>query len=130
MILFVATLNRSPYSLSEFFVIVYILVSNGPLPQWSPTPKKNGDYVDRQPDADRRDPPKPIAICGMACRLPKGIKTPQELWKFLLAGEDARSKVPESRYNIEAFCDSSGKPGTTSTAHGFFLDENLAKLDT
>lgn len=60
----------------------------------------------------------------------KGIKTPQDLWKFLLAGEDARSKVPESRYNIEAFYDPSGKPGTTSTSHGYFLDENLANLDT
>ncbi|TGO20105.1 hypothetical protein BTUL_0001g01140 [Botrytis tulipae] len=75
-------------------------------------------------------PPKPIAICGMACRLPSGIKTPQQLWEFLLAGGDARSKVPESRYNIEAFYDPSGKPGTTKTQHGYFLDEDLANLDT
>lgn len=76
------------------------------------------------------NPPKPIAICGMACRLPSGIKTPQQLWEFLLAGGDARSKVPESRYNIEAFYDPSGKPGTTKTQHGYFLDEDLANLDT
>jgi Beta-ketoacyl synthase, N-terminal domain len=76
-------------------------------------------------------PPQPIAICGMACRLPQGIKTPQQLWEFLLAGGDARSKVPESRYNIEAFYDPSGKPGTTKTEHGYFLDEDdLANLDT
>jgi hypothetical protein len=47
-------------------------------------------------------PPQPIAICGMACRLPSGINTPQQLWEFLVTGEDARSKVPESRYNSEA----------------------------
>lgn len=76
------------------------------------------------------NPPKPIAICGMACRLPSGIKTPQHLWEFLLAGDDARSKVPESRYNIEAFYDPSGKPGTTKTQHGYFLDEDLSNLDT
>ena len=75
-------------------------------------------------------PPKPIAICGMACRLPRGINTPKHLWEFLLAGDDARSKVPESRYNIEAFYDPSGKPGTTKTQHGYFLDEDLANLDT
>ncbi|KAL4789956.1 putative polyketide synthase [Aspergillus venezuelensis] len=75
--------------------------------------------------------PKPIAICGMACRLPSGIKTLQQLWSFLLAGNDARSKVPSSRYNIEAFYDPSGKkPGTTKTEHGYFLDEDLANLDT
>lgn len=75
-------------------------------------------------------PPEPIAICGMACRLPSSIKTPQKLWEFLLAGGDARSKVPESRYNIEAFYDPSGKPGTTKTQHGYFLDGDLANLDT
>ncbi|KAF1830190.1 hypothetical protein BDW02DRAFT_633855 [Decorospora gaudefroyi] len=75
-------------------------------------------------------PPKPIAICGMACRLPSGIKTPQQLWEFLLAGGDARSKVPETRYNIEAFYDPSGRPGTTKTEYGYFLDEDLANLDT
>lgn len=75
-------------------------------------------------------PPEPIAICGMACRLPSGIKTPQQLWEFLLTGNDARSGVPESRYSIEAFYDPSGKPGTTKTQHGYFLDENLAGVDT
>lgn len=80
--------------------------------------------------AVRGNPPKPIAICGMACRLPRGIRTPQQLWEFLLAGNDARSKVPDSRYNIEAFYDPSGKPGTTKTQHGYFLDEDLANLDT
>lgn len=74
--------------------------------------------------------PKPIAICGMACRLPSGIKTPQQLWDFLVAGGDARSKVPESRYNIEAFFDPSGKPGTTKTQHGYFLDDDLTSMDT
>ncbi|TWU78585.1 t1pks [Metarhizium rileyi] len=74
--------------------------------------------------------PKPIAICGMACRLPSGIKTPQGLWEFLLAGNDARSKVPKSRYNVEAFYDPNGKPGTTITQHGYFLDDDLTKLDT
>lgn len=72
----------------------------------------------------------PIAICGMAVRLPAGLKTPQQLWEFLLAGGDARSKVPESRYNISSFYDPSGKPGTTLTEYGYFLDDDLSNLDT
>ena len=57
-------------------------------------------------------PPEPIAICGMATRLPGGIMTPQELWKFLIAKGDARCRVPKSRYNISAFHSETEKPGT------------------
>ena len=72
----------------------------------------------------------PIAVCGMAVRLPARLNTPQELWNYLLAKGDARSKVPPSRYNVSAFHDSNGKPGTVITEHGYFLDENIDHLDT
>ncbi|KAK4498762.1 hypothetical protein PRZ48_009272 [Zasmidium cellare] len=89
-------------------------------------PLPNGTAV----SPTNHDPPKPIAICGMACRLPSGISSPRQLWDFLQAGGDARSKVPASRYNVEAFYDPSGKPGTTKTEHGYFLDDDLTKIDT
>lgn len=60
----------------------------------------------------------PIAICGMALRLPGGLESPQHLWEFLLAKGDARSRVPESRYNISAYHSDSGKPGTIATQYG------------
>ncbi|KAK0511671.1 hypothetical protein JMJ35_006244 [Cladonia borealis] len=41
----------------------------------------------------------PIAICGMLLRLPAGLRTPQDLWKFLLAGSDVLGRVPSPRYN-------------------------------
>ena len=74
----------------------------------------------------------PIAICGMALRLPGGLRTPQQLWDFLLAKGDARTRVPESRYNVSAFHSPSGKPGTVKTEYGYFLDESmdLRSLDT
>ncbi|KAI0889325.1 fatty acid synthase S-acetyltransferase [Annulohypoxylon maeteangense] len=74
----------------------------------------------------------PIAICGMALRLPGGLTTPQELWEFILAKGDARSKVPQSRYNLSAFYSPTGKPGTVYTEHGYFLDDSvdLGALDT
>lgn len=71
----------------------------------------------------------PIAICGMALRLPAGLKTPQQLWEFLLAGGDARGRVPSSRYNVAAFHDSTGKHGTVITEYGYFLDEDIGALD-
>ena len=72
----------------------------------------------------------PIAICGMALRLPAGLKTPQQLWEFLLAKGDARRKVPESRFNVSAFRDANGKAGTTAAEYGYFIEDDLGMLDT
>ena len=72
----------------------------------------------------------PIAICGMALRLPAGLKTPQQLWEFLLAGGDARGRVPTSRYNVAAFHDPGGNHGTVITEYGYFLEEDIGALDT
>ena len=76
-------------------------------------------------------PPAPIAICGIALRLPGGLSTPQQFWNFLVSGGDARGRIPESRYNISAYHSESGKPGTVKTEYGYFLDENtdLGSLD-
>lgn len=74
----------------------------------------------------------PVAICGMAVRLPGGLASPQEFWDFLVAKGDARSRVPKSRYNISAYHSTSGRPGTIATEYGYFLDESvkLGSLDT
>lgn len=103
----------------------------------------NGGYTNGDSQATHsqtrdspQDPAKshsfePIAICGMACRLPGGIDSPKGLWEFLLAGGDARSQVPKSRYNVDGFYSPEKRPGTIATAHGYFLDDSvdLAGLD-
>lgn len=72
-----------------------------------------------------------IAICGMACRLPGGLHTPEQLWEFLVAKGDARTRVPESRYNVDAYHSPHVKPGSVKSEYGYFLDEsiNLGSLD-
>ncbi|MGA5818081.1 type I polyketide synthase [Kitasatospora sp. NPDC094028] len=40
---------------------------------------------------------EPIAIVGMACRLPGGVTTPEELWRLLAADGDAVSGFPPER---------------------------------
>lgn len=77
------------------------------------------------------EPPIPIAICGMACRLPGGLHTPQQLWDFLLSKGDARTRVPPSRYNVDAYYSPQVKPGSVKSEHGYFLDESvdLGSLD-
>ncbi|GAW25636.1 putative polyketide synthase [Rosellinia necatrix] len=74
----------------------------------------------------------PIAICGMACRLPGGLSTPQQLWDFIIAKRDARCRVPASRYNIDAFHSPISKPASVASEYGYFLDESidLGTLDT
>lgn len=73
----------------------------------------------------------PVAICGMAVRLPGGLATPQDFWDFLISKGDARGRVPNSRYNISAYHSTSGRPGTIATEYGYFLDESvkLGSLD-
>ncbi|KAI3333750.1 hypothetical protein F4824DRAFT_470692 [Ustulina deusta] len=74
----------------------------------------------------------PIAICGMSCRLPGGLMTPQQLWDFIIDKGDARSRVPSSRYNVDAFYSPVAKPGAVGTEYGYFLDDgvDLGALDT
>ncbi|PGH10329.1 hypothetical protein GX51_00086 [Blastomyces parvus] len=73
----------------------------------------------------------PIAICGMALRLPGGLATPQDFWEFLLAKGDARGRVPKSRYNVSAYYSETGKAGSVISQYGYFLDDsvNIGSLD-
>lgn len=86
--------------------------------------------IDTPPNTQR--PFQPVAICGMACRLPGGIHSPSELWSFLHAGRDARGPVPSSRYKISVYHSPDKKPGSVIAQQGYFLDStnDLAALDT
>ncbi|MFE9994047.1 type I polyketide synthase [Streptomyces avermitilis] len=39
----------------------------------------------------------PIVIVGMGCRLPGGVRSPEDLWRFVSAGGDAISSLPVDR---------------------------------
>jgi acyl transferase domain-containing protein len=73
---------------------------------------------------------EPIAIVGMGMRLPGGIKDASGFWNMLVEKRDGRIRVPEDRYNVDAFYSESGKPGTVRTQYGNFLQDNLKHLDT
>jgi hypothetical protein len=45
----------------------------------------------------------PVAICGMAMRLPGGIRTEEKMWNLLINQQDARGTVPLSRYDSKGF---------------------------
>jgi acyl transferase domain-containing protein len=102
------------------------------MPASSDSPLIGGGVPSENGIQSEDKPFTPIAICGMACRLPGGIYTPQELWEFILDGGDARSPVPESRYNLSAYQSPGGKPGTTKAEFGYFLGEDvdISAIDT
>lgn len=72
----------------------------------------------------------PVAICGMAMRLPGGIRDDKALYEFLVNKGDARSVTPPDRYNVDAYYNPHGKKGTVITRHGYFLsDVDFSQFD-
>jgi acyl transferase domain-containing protein/NADPH:quinone reductase-like Zn-dependent oxidoreductase len=65
----------------------------------------------------------PIAIVGMACRLPGGADTPDRFWRLMLDGVCAVADIPPDRWNGEAWYDPDlSSAGKTATKSGAFLD--------
>ena len=72
----------------------------------------------------------PVAICGMAMRLPGGIHNDNDLYQFLFNKGDARSTIGEDRYNVDGYYSPYGQDGTISTKKGYFLNDlDYSNLD-
>ena len=66
---------------------------------------------------------EPIAVVGMACRLPGDSNSPAALWNFLKRGGSADNEAPESRFNLKTHHDGSKKPKTMRSPGGMFLEK-------
>ncbi|MFI0736450.1 type I polyketide synthase [Streptomyces sp. NPDC021225] len=70
---------------------------------------------------------EPIAVVGMACHFPGGVRSPGEFWELLASGSDAISGFPVDRgWDVEALYDPNpdqGSAGTSYTRHGGFLHD-------
>jgi polyketide synthase 5 len=67
-------------------------------------------------------PVTPIAVIGMACRLPNGIDSPDRLWDALLRGEDLITEIPTDRWDADEYYDPEpGVPGRSVSRWGGFL---------
>ncbi len=74
-------------------------------------------------EAIRSTDDEPIAIVGLACRLP-GAADPSAFWRLLSEGIDAVREVPADRWDIDALYDADlMTPGKMSTRWAGFLDE-------
>src|SRR5262245_60455771 len=65
---------------------------------------------------------EPIAIIGIGCRMPGGVKGPDDLWTLLASGVDAIGEVPKERWNASAlYHPDPSKPGRICTRSGGFM---------
>lgn len=65
-----------------------------------------------------------VAVIGMACRFPGGVRDPEGLWRLIANRGDAITEIPPDRIDLERFFDARARtPGRTTTRWGGFLDE-------
>ncbi|MEU9447015.1 SDR family NAD(P)-dependent oxidoreductase, partial [Streptomyces sp. NPDC048304] len=74
--------------------------------------------------AQSADPDEPIAIVGMACRLPGGATSPESLWRLVQEGREGMSTFPDDRgWDLESlFDDDPDHAGTSYSTKGGFLE--------
>ncbi|MER0443996.1 amino acid adenylation domain-containing protein [Streptomyces sp. Edi4] len=82
------------------------------------------------PDRGRAAQDEPIAVIGMACRLPGDANTPEEYWELLERGGDGIVDVPKDRWDAEALYNPDPEvPGTSYCSRGGFVGRPIDLFD-
>ncbi|UED88783.1 SDR family NAD(P)-dependent oxidoreductase [Streptomyces profundus] len=98
-----------------------------------PTVERVASFLHRalhgaDPAAPAAGPPtapadEPVAIVAMSCRLPGGVRSPEDLWRLVASGTDAVGPLPTDRgWDLAALLGGAGDGGASHTGHGGFLD--------
>ncbi|KAJ6021109.1 lovastatin nonaketide synthase, partial [Penicillium herquei] len=73
---------------------------------------------------------EPIALIGSAFRFPGDSDTPSKLWELLRNPRDLLRKVPEDRFDADAFYHPDGRHhGTSNVRHSYFVDQDPGEFD-
>jgi 3-oxoacyl-[acyl-carrier-protein] synthase II len=78
------------------------------------------EKMQKKLEASERTRREPIAVIGMGCRLPGGIKTPEQYWELLAEGRDAITRMTEHRWGAPV-PQGSDTAGLTHAPWGGFL---------
>jgi hypothetical protein len=74
--------------------------------------------------------PMPIAIVGIACRMPGNVSTPAEFWELCARARTGWTEIPKERFDSSRFHHPNpGKGGTLNPVGGNFLNVDLAAFD-
>src|SRR6202021_3462396 len=84
---------------------------------------KNCPAPRRPPQGVENRSREPIAIVGMSCRLPGGVRDPEGLWELVSSGTDAIPEFPSDRgWDLAALYDPDpDHPGTSYVRAGGFV---------
>lgn len=73
---------------------------------------------------DEGEAGEPIALVGMGCRYPGGVRTPDEFWELLSSGRDILRDIPDERWDVDAYFDPEmSVPGKMYVRKGHYLDD-------
>lgn len=94
-------------------------------PEYAPGTVPAGTPLDEAPGGPHAPAPalsggaaEPVAVIGVGCRLPGGVRGPADYWRLLVDGIDAIGRVPADRWR-----DGTAFPPADVPAHGGYLDD-------
>ncbi|RKT56258.1 type I polyketide synthase [Saccharothrix australiensis] len=99
-----------------------------------PTPRRLAEHLLAEIGGTRRESAAaaptavrddPVVIVGMGCRLPGGVRSPDDLWRLVADGVDAITGFPTDRgWPVDGlYHPDPDHPGTSYTRAGGFLDD-------
>ncbi|KAJ0279577.1 hypothetical protein CBS470a_009189 [Colletotrichum nupharicola] len=90
-------------------------------PAWSSD--SGNSYAMFNDGAQRNNTQTPVAVVGMACRLPGHSNSPTLLWDFLQRGGIAKNESPATRFSLAGHHDEHRRPRTMKSPGGMFMED-------